>query len=64
MYPCYYLTNRTIKGLIKNTVVAWKVLRKEKPDIIISSGTTVAVHVLSDYRYECGIIGMRRIMNV
>lgn len=43
MYPCHYPTNRNIKNLIKNTVVAWKVLRKEKPDIIISSGAAVAV---------------------
>ena len=38
MYPCYYPTNRSLKALIKNTKIAWKVLRKEKPDVIISSG--------------------------
>ena len=43
MYPCYYPTNRSIKALIKNTRIAWKVLRKEKPDLIISSGAAVAV---------------------
>ena len=43
MYPCYYPTNRSLKGLIKNTVIAWKVLRKEKPDVLISSGAAVAV---------------------
>ena len=37
VYPCYYPTNRNIKNLIRNTVVAWKVLHKEKPDLIISS---------------------------
>lgn len=31
------------KNLIRNTAVAWKVLRKEKPDLIISSGAAVAV---------------------
>ena len=36
-------TNRNIKNLIRNTVVAWKVLRKEKPDLIISSGAAVSV---------------------
>ena len=41
--PCYYPTNRNIKNLIKNTIVAWKVLRKEKPDLIISCGAVVAV---------------------
>lgn len=43
VYPCYYPTNRNIKNLIKNTVVAIKVLIKEKPDLIISSGAAVAV---------------------
>ena len=43
MYPCYYPTNRNLKNLIRNTFVALKVLRKEKPDLIISSGAAVAV---------------------
>lgn len=43
MYPCYFPTNRNVKNLIRNTVVAWKVLRKEKPDLIISTGAAVAV---------------------
>ena len=43
MYPCYYPTNRSIKALIINTALAIKVLIKEKPDLIISSGAAVAV---------------------
>ncbi|QZO08499.1 PssD/Cps14F family polysaccharide biosynthesis glycosyltransferase [Enterococcus raffinosus] len=43
MYPCYYPTNRNLKNLIKNTFLAVKILRKEKPDLIISSGAAVAV---------------------
>lgn len=43
VYPCYYPTNRNIKNLIRNTVVVWKVLHKEKPDLIISSGAAVSV---------------------
>ena len=43
MYPCYYPTNRNIKNLIRNIFVAWKVLKREKPDLIISSGAAVAV---------------------
>ena len=43
MYPCYYPTNRSIKALIKNTKIAWRILRTEKPDLIISSGAAVAV---------------------
>lgn len=42
-YPCYYPTNRNIINLIKNTKLAFKILREEKPDIIISSGAAVAV---------------------
>ena len=38
IYNCYYPTN-----LIKNTILAIKVIKKEKPDLIISSGAAVAV---------------------
>lgn len=43
VYSCYYPTNRNIKNLIKNTILAYKLLSKEKPDLIISSGAGVAV---------------------
>ena len=43
LYYCHYPTNRNIKNLIKNTFLAWKVLKKEKPDLIISSGAAVAI---------------------
>ncbi len=43
MYSCYYPTNRSVKALLINTKIAWKILRKEKPDLIISSGAAVAV---------------------
>ena len=43
MYPCFYPTNRSIKALIKNTFLAFKVIKKERPDIIISSGAAIAV---------------------
>lgn len=42
-YYCYYPTNRNIINLIKNTFLAIKILKKEKPDLIISSGAAVAV---------------------
>ena len=42
-YPCYYPTNRNLKNLIKNTILAFNILRKERPDVIISSGAAVAV---------------------
>lgn len=43
MYPCYFPTNRNVINLIRNTFVAIKILKKEKPDLIISSGAAVAV---------------------
>ena len=41
--PCYYPTNRSIKALIINSILAWKTIRAECPDLIISSGAAVAV---------------------
>lgn len=43
MYPCFFPTNRSLKALVINTRLAWKVLRKERPDLIISTGAAVAV---------------------
>ncbi|MCO4644442.1 polysaccharide biosynthesis protein CpsF [Streptococcus infantarius subsp. infantarius] len=43
MYSCHFPTNRNLKNLIKNTFLAIKLLKKEKPDVIISSGAAVAV---------------------
>ncbi len=43
VYPCYFPTNRSLKALLINIGIAWKVLRREKPDLIISSGAAVAV---------------------
>lgn len=43
MYPCYFPTNRNLWNLIRNTFLAVKILLKENPDVIISSGAAVAV---------------------
>lgn len=43
LYPCYYPTNRNVKNLLRNTILAWKVLRKEKPELIVSTGAAVAI---------------------
>lgn len=43
VYSCFFPTNRSIRGLIKNAALAFKVILKEKPDLIISSGAAVAV---------------------
>jgi UDP-N-acetylglucosamine:LPS N-acetylglucosamine transferase len=42
-YSCYYPTNRSLKALFIDLKLAWKVLRTEKPDLIISTGAAVAV---------------------
>lgn len=42
-YKAFFPTNRNIKNLFRNTFVAFRVLRKEHPDILISSGAAVAV---------------------
>lgn len=45
-YRSYWLhwpTNRNIKNLLKNTLLAFRVIAKEKPDLIISTGAAAAV---------------------
>ena len=42
-YWCYFPTNRNIKNLIKNTLLAIKILLKEKPDLIVSTGAAPAI---------------------
>jgi len=42
-YWAHHPTNRNIKNLVKNLLLAYKILRKEKPDAIISTGAGVAV---------------------
>lgn len=43
IYPVYYPSNRSIKALLINTHRAIKILKKEKPDLIISSGAAPAI---------------------
>ena len=43
MYSCYYPSNRSIKALIINTVKAIKIIYRERPDLIISSGAAPAI---------------------
>ena len=43
MYDCYGPSNRSLKALVINSVRALKILRKERPDLIISSGAAPAV---------------------
>ena len=57
VYHCYYRTNRSLKALLINTRLAWKVLRKERPDVIVSSGAAVAV----PFFYLGKLFGMKTI---
>lgn len=43
MYPCYYPSNRSLLALIINTWIAIKIIIKEKPNLIISSGAAPAI---------------------
>lgn len=43
VYHCFYPTNRNIPNLIRNTVLAVKLLRAERPDIIVTTGAAVAI---------------------
>ncbi len=43
IYPVYFPSNRSIKALIINTRRAIKILKREHPDVIISSGAASAI---------------------
>jgi len=42
----YYPTNRNAKNLVKNLWLAWRILRRERPHAIVSTGAGVAVPFL------------------
>jgi len=42
----HYPTNRSISNLLRNFVLALRILREEKPDVIVSTGAGVAVPFL------------------
>lgn len=41
-----YPTNRSLKKLGQNSHLAWKLLREEKPDLVVSTGAAVGVAFL------------------
>jgi UDP-N-acetylglucosamine:LPS N-acetylglucosamine transferase len=43
VYWCHHPTNRNLKNLIRNTGLAVRVLKKERPTHLISTGAAVAV---------------------
>lgn len=42
----HYPTNRNLKNLVKNLWLAWRVLRQERPQAVLSTGAGVAVPFL------------------
>ena len=46
VFWAHHPTNRNLKNLFKNAWLAWRVLRQERPDAIISTGAGVAVPFL------------------
>lgn len=42
-YGAYWPTNRNTWNLARNFVLAWKILHRERPDAVISTGAGVAV---------------------
>ena len=55
MYGCYFPTNRNFKNLFKNFVKAFKILKNEKPDLIISSGAAISIpfFILGKIFFKC-----------
>lgn len=43
IYTCAFPTNRNIPNLVRNLWLAVKVLHKERPDVILSTGAAVAI---------------------
>jgi len=43
VYFGHHPTNRNIKNLLKNSILATKILLKEQPDILVSNGAGLAV---------------------
>lgn len=43
VYYCFFPTNRNIPNLLRNTALAFRVLKKERPDVIVSTGAAIAV---------------------
>ena len=39
----YHPTNRNFWNLFRNFLVAWRVLRKERPDVIVSTGAGLSI---------------------
>ena len=43
VYWAHYPTNRSLKNLIKNLILAFKIISKEKPSVVVTTGAGVGV---------------------
>ena len=43
MVAAYHPTNRNLWNLFRNAIIAWQILRKKRPEIIISTGAGIAI---------------------
>jgi UDP-N-acetylglucosamine:LPS N-acetylglucosamine transferase len=39
----FHPTTRNVRNLVRNAVLAWRVLRSERPDVVVSTGAGVAL---------------------
>ncbi len=39
----FHPTTRNVPNLVRNALLAWRVLRKERPDVVVSTGAGVAL---------------------
>lgn len=39
----HHPTTRNVKNLLRNTFLAWRLLRRERPEVVVSTGAGVAV---------------------
>lgn len=48
----HHPTTRSLRNAIRNLTLAWKVLRRERPDVVISTGAGIAVPVFVAARLQ------------
>ena len=43
MVWAFHPTTRNVVNLVRNAALAWRVLRRYRPDVVVSNGTAIAV---------------------
>ncbi|GJL78472.1 MAG: hypothetical protein NPINA01_14610 [Nitrospinaceae bacterium] len=56
-YWAYSPTNRNIKNLFRNAFLAFKILKREKPDLILTTGAGIAV----PFVYTAKLFGIKTV---